>query len=58
MHQRLYGDENLQKMLKEVKEQLVNNVKEGLRRFEVNRDTALMMDWSKAGVGFILTQKH
>ena len=33
-------------------------MKEGLRRFKVNRDTALMTDWSKTGVGFILTQNH
>ena len=55
---KFYWDKNLQKMFEEVKEQLVNNVKEGLRRFKVDRDMALMADWSKMGIGFILTQKH
>ena len=39
-------------------EQLVDNVKVGLKRFEVDRDTALMTDWSKTGIGFILSQKY
>ena len=45
-------------MSEEVKEQLVDNVKESLKSFEVERDKALMTDWSKMGIGFILTQKH
>ena len=38
--------------------QLTDSIKEGLERFKVGGDTALMMNWSKTGVGFILTQRH
>ena len=27
-------------------------------RFQVNRDTVIIRDWSKTGVGFILIKKH
>ena len=47
----------MQKIFDDVKDQLVNSIMDGLTRFEVNRHTALVTDWSKAGVGYILTQK-
>ena len=47
----------MQKIFDDVKDQLVNSIMDGLTRFEVNRHTALITDWSKAGVGYILTQK-
>ena len=50
--------ENLHRMFEEVKEEQVDNVKEGLKRFEVDRDMALMTDWSKTGIGFVLMQKY
>ena len=55
---KFYWDENLQKIFDDVKDQLIISIKDRLTRFEVDRHTALMTDWSKTGVGFILTQKH
>jgi hypothetical protein len=31
---------------------------EGVTRFEVNRETTLLTDWSKSGFGFLLAQKY
>ena len=36
----------------------MKNVTDGITRFQKNRHTALMTDWSKNGVGYMLLQKY
>ena len=55
---KFYWDEHLQKLFEEVKLDLVEKITEGLTRFETDRHTALMTDYSKTGIGFILSQKY
>lgn len=40
------------------KDVIIEQVKEGVRTFDVNRTTCLSTDWSKEGIGFVLLQKY
>ena len=53
-----YWDENLQQAFEESKRQIVAEVEEGVRMFDINRPTCLATDWSKHGLGFLLLQKY
>ena len=53
-----YWDDTLQTVFDEAKREIVRQVCEGVRSFELNRPTCLATDWSKAGLGYTLTQRH
>ena len=53
-----YWDGALETVFQESKKQIVESIEEGVRTFEVNRQTWLATDWSKTGIGFTLSQKH
>ena len=55
---KFYWDENLKKLFDEAKTVIAKNVTEGLCRFQMDRYTALLTDWSKTGVGFVMSQKY
>ena len=55
---RWYWDETLQQLFEEAKKTITTRVVEGLTRFQLNRETGLITDWSKYGVGYILVQKY
>lgn len=55
---RFYWDETLEQLFQKSKREILNSVHEGVRTFEVNRQTCLTTDWSKNGIGFTLSQKH
>ena len=57
-NRKFYWDENLQKLFEEAKATIAKNVTDGLSRFETNRHTALLSDWSKTGIGFLMAQKY
>ena len=38
--------------------EIVQAVSDGVCKYKKGRWTALMLDWSKLGVGFIFSQKH
>ena len=57
-YSRFYWDDNLQKLFEEARLVIADAVIKGITRFKINRETVLMTDWSKTGVGFILTQKY
>ena len=40
------------------KDVIIEQVKEGVRTFDVSRTTCLSTDWSKEGIGFVLLQKY
>lgn len=48
----------LNEVFEQSKQQIVEAIKSGVEIFDKNRTTALSTDWSKAGVGYYLSQKH
>ena len=56
--QKLYWDATLDKLFNESKTKIISQIKEGVHAFEKDRVTCLSTDWSKAGIGYCLSQKH
>ena len=50
--------EELEKAFQKSKKVIVREIKEGVRIFDKNKPTCLSTDWSKDGIGFLLSQKH
>ena len=48
---------DLDDRFKQAKVAIIAAVKEGVETFNMDRDTILVVDWSKHGVGFMLLQK-
>ena len=57
-NRKFYWDNNLQKLFDDAKEIIVKNVTDSIMRFQKDRHTALMTDWSKNRVGYMLLQKY
>ena len=53
-----YWDSQLEILFQQSKEVILDGIKKGVRCFEAGRTTCLSTDWSKDGLGFLLTQKH
>ena len=53
-----YWDTRLQGIFDRAKEQIVEEIKEGVRMFDPDKVTCLATDWSQCGVGYFLLQKH
>ena len=53
-----YWDNNLTNLFTAAKEYIRTNIVEGITRFDLGRWTAVLTDWSKAGIGFIMSQKY
>ena len=53
-----YWDDSLSRLFEESKIKIIEQIKDGVKNFEINRPTCLSTDWSKSGIGFTLTQKH
>ena len=53
----IWNDE-LDNLFNESKSVIVNEIEEGVRIFDKSKPTCLATDWSKAGIGFWLFQKH
>ena len=51
-------DDTMTRLFNESKEEIIQQVQEGVKTFERGRPTVLSTDWSRAGVGFTLQQKH
>ena len=57
--QRLFfWDETMDTIFQKSKEEIIWLIQKGVQSFEKDRPTCLATDWSKTGIGFILTQKH
>lgn len=50
--------EEINKSFEDSKLMLTALVEKGVKTFEIGRWTALVTDWSKTGIGFVLLQKH
>ena len=57
-HSKFYWDEELERTFQKSKETIVSLIKEGVCSFELDRVTCLSTDWSKTGLGYMLSQKH
>ena len=55
---KFYWDDQLQQLFDQTKDQIIKEVRHGVRMFDPNRVTCLLTDWSKIGTGFFLQQKH
>ena len=51
-------DEDLDALFEEWKAAILSDINEGMKIFDKNKPTCLATDWSKAGIGFWLFQKH
>ena len=51
-------DAELDALFEESKKQIVEAIHEGVKIFDVRRRTCLRTDWSKNGIGYLLSQKH
>ena len=50
--------EELDSLFQQSKDIIINEMKEGVRLFDMARPTSLCTDWSVDGVGFVLKQKY
>ena len=57
-NQKFYWDNSLTDLFKKARVKVTELVKEGVLLFELVRETMLLTDWSKTGVGYLLQQKH
>ena len=55
---KVYWDSEFQRAFEESKTELCTLATKGLSNYELNRETALVTDWSTKGIGFVLLQKH
>ena len=53
-----YWDERLDDLFSQVKEVIADKIESGVKTFDLSRPVALLTDWSKSGVGYVLTQKY
>ena len=54
---KIYWDENLEKLFKESKKTIKEEILNGIATFSLKRPTCLATYWSKEGMGFFLLQK-
>ncbi len=55
---KFHWDSTLEELFVKTKSYVVDKVVNGVKMFEVIRQTCLATDWSKSGLGFFLLQKH
>ena len=53
-----YWDSKMDEVFSYTKELLALKVEEGIKSFDPARVTALLADWCRHGVGFVMMQKH
>ena len=51
-------DDNLRELFNNCKEKILQQVKEGVVKYDVNRHTCIQTDFSKEGLGYLLLQKY
>ena len=57
-YRKFYWDVTLDKLFEESKRNIVREIEERVKTFEMNRTTCLSTDYSKTGIGYFLFQKH
>ena len=51
-------DDTLAKLFESSKQLLIKQTEEGIRTFDIARNTCLQTDWSKDGIGYLLLQQY
>ncbi len=51
-------DEGLETLFQQSKDAIVDEMKEGVRLFDIKQPNCLSTDWSTSGIGFLLRQKY
>ena len=54
----IYWDNQLQRIFKQTQIELCKLAEDGLAYYDPSRETAVITDWSKSGIGFVVMQKH
>ena len=54
----VYWDDQLRNRCEEVKSQISKLAARGLQYYDKDKPTALLTDWSRTGVGFVVLQQH
>ena len=57
-NKKFYWDSTLEELFVNSKKDIVKMIVEGVKMFEIGRETCLATDWSKSGIGFFLLQKQ
>ena len=55
---KVYWDSELQRLFESTKSDISELASRGLAYYDTNRRTAVITDWSKKGIGFVIMQKH
>ena len=55
---KVYWDQNLQTIFNKTKEAVCSMAANGLAYFDRSRPTAVVTDWSRNGIGFVILQQH
>ena len=55
---KVYWDSELQQLFESTKSDISELASRGLAYYDTNRRTAVITDWSKKGIGFVIMQKH
>ena len=50
--------EELERLFEECKKKIIGQVQEGVRKYDITRETCLQTDYSKEGLGYLLLQKY
>jgi hypothetical protein len=53
-----YWDNRLNTLFEKSKVEIIKQIYEGVRAYDLEKSTCLATDWSKEGLGFSLMQKH
>ena len=54
----VFWDDELKSIFIQTKEKLCEVLSTGLAYYDIKRKTIVVTDWSKAGIGFVIMQKH
>ena len=54
----VYWDDTLKDLFEQSKDAICQEASRGLAYFDTNKNTLIMTDWSKTGIGFIILQQH
>ena len=54
----IYWEENLTRLFEESKVVIIKSIEDGIKSFKIDQLTCLMTDFSKTGIGYLLTQKR
>ena len=55
---KVYWEDDLEAAFITAKQEMLRAIEEGVRIFDIDRTTAVEADWSKTGLGHVLSQKH